>query len=380
MATFCGMAYTWDANKNKTSETITGVMNGYEFTSGGTTYDFEDRLRGYASYIDEPVVRKTAGTGGTLVYFHRNQQYSVTAITTSTGTIAERYAYTAYGQPTILDASGTVLPTSNFSLRYSFTGREWDATLGLYHFRARCMSPMTGRFLSRDPIGYADGFSLYSAMFAFQQMDPTGHVSVAKCGASDTVPYIDTVDMVNDEPVVDNKEVIGSITARGWVELGSGFSFPPKKCGDFVVQLDAHHTKKFNPLNAMEVQQQDSTTSTCSHSSSATEKSIHAEWRCPIACKNFKYESYTFASIFFLTQGKGPGRIYYTRPGQMIAIEATVDFTGNCCTFGCVVELKVCQLSGFGVPNNHTDPNPRIMPNLSAFAMGACQRWSAPKR
>jgi hypothetical protein len=28
----------------------------------------------YASYIDEPVVRKTAGAGGTLVYFHRNHQ------------------------------------------------------------------------------------------------------------------------------------------------------------------------------------------------------------------------------------------------------------------------------------------------------------------
>jgi hypothetical protein len=61
----------------------------------------------YASYIDEPVVRKTAGTGGTLVYFHRNHQYSVTAITTSAGAISERYAYTAYGQPTILNASGS---------------------------------------------------------------------------------------------------------------------------------------------------------------------------------------------------------------------------------------------------------------------------------
>ena len=108
----------------------------------------------YASYIDEPVVRKTAGTGGTLVYFHRNQQYTITAVTTSTGTIAERYAYTAYGQPTILDASGTVLQTSNFSLRYSFTGREWDATLGLHHFRSRWMSPSAGRFLERDPSGY----------------------------------------------------------------------------------------------------------------------------------------------------------------------------------------------------------------------------------
>ena len=83
-----------------------------------------------------------------------NQQYSVTAITTSTGAVAERYAYTAYGQPTILDASGTVLPTSNFSLRTSYTGREWDATLALHQFRARWMSPTAGRFLTRDPIGY----------------------------------------------------------------------------------------------------------------------------------------------------------------------------------------------------------------------------------
>ncbi len=106
----------------------------------------------YASYIDEPVVRKTAGTGGTLVYFHRNHQYSITALTTSTGAIAERYAYSAYGQPTILDPSGVALPTSNFSIRTSYTGHEWDATLALHHFRARWVSGLTGRFLSRDPI------------------------------------------------------------------------------------------------------------------------------------------------------------------------------------------------------------------------------------
>ncbi len=34
MATFGCMAYTWDANKNKnkTSESIMGVMSGYGFT------------------------------------------------------------------------------------------------------------------------------------------------------------------------------------------------------------------------------------------------------------------------------------------------------------------------------------------------------------
>jgi RHS repeat-associated protein len=128
----------------------------------------------YASYIDEPVVRKTAGTGGTLVYFHRNHQYSITAITTSAGAISERYAYTAYGQPTILNASGTVISATTLSNRYTYTGREWDATLGLYHFRERWMSPIAGRFLSRDPIGYFDRVGLYECGLRLNALDPRG--------------------------------------------------------------------------------------------------------------------------------------------------------------------------------------------------------------
>ena len=42
MATFCSMAYTWDANNNKTSESITGVISGYGFTAAGTTAGNED--------------------------------------------------------------------------------------------------------------------------------------------------------------------------------------------------------------------------------------------------------------------------------------------------------------------------------------------------
>ena len=247
---FGDLSYTWDSKKNKTSESITGVMSGYGVTAAGTTGGNEDLCFSsslpppdssllididangtadvnfqydalgrrvarsgtggsvvyvqmdqqtiadypvggaattptfryvYASYIDEPVVRKTAGTGGTLVYFHRNHQYSITALTTSAGSIAERYAYSAYGLPTILDASGTVLPTSNFSLRYSFTGREWDATLGLHHFRARWMSPSAGRFVTRDPIGYvgrSNGIYEYCGAFPLRALDPSGNLWV----------------------------------------------------------------------------------------------------------------------------------------------------------------------------------------------------------
>ncbi|XZE20551.1 RHS repeat domain-containing protein [Pirellulaceae bacterium SH449] len=131
----------------------------------------------YASYIDEPVVRKAAGTGGTIHYYHRNQQYSITAMTTSTGAVAERYAYTAYGQPTICNASGSVLTSSAVGNRYTYTGREWDETLGLHHFRARWMSPLAGRFLGRDPIGvYALHFNTFEFVRgnALRSLDPSG--------------------------------------------------------------------------------------------------------------------------------------------------------------------------------------------------------------
>jgi len=63
---------------------------------------------------------------------------------------------------------------------YFFTGRELDLfdfsdantpqhftddvyRLQLYHFRARTMDPVLGRFIQRDPIGYDDGMGLYDS-------------------------------------------------------------------------------------------------------------------------------------------------------------------------------------------------------------------------
>ncbi|MFO0012319.1 MAG: RHS repeat domain-containing protein [Planctomycetota bacterium] len=92
--------------------------------------------------------------------------------------MTERYAYTAYGQPTILNASATIIAASAISNRYTYTGREWDATLSLHHFRARWMSPIAGRFLGRDPILLLATPNLYP-LVAGQVLiatDPTGRV------------------------------------------------------------------------------------------------------------------------------------------------------------------------------------------------------------
>jgi RHS repeat-associated protein len=121
----------------------------------------------------------------TTTHNYSNQQYSITAVTTSAGAIAERYAYSAYGEPTILDGSGSTLSSSSINNRYTYTGREWDATVGLYHFRARWMSPKTGRFITRDPIGYAGSdFGLYEYVKSrsLVNYDPSGLIPITcKC-------------------------------------------------------------------------------------------------------------------------------------------------------------------------------------------------------
>ncbi|EMI28555.1 Rhs family protein [Rhodopirellula europaea SH398] len=153
------VTYQWDAlgrrvgRDDGTTVTVfvqSGQQTIADYTSGtaasSPTYDYV-----YASYIDEPVMR--AGTGGNR-YYHRNQQYSIIALTDGGGTITERYAYDAYGTPTITDAVGTTRTTSADNNRYTYTGREYDEALGLYHYRARMYDSVAGRFCSKDPIGF----------------------------------------------------------------------------------------------------------------------------------------------------------------------------------------------------------------------------------
>jgi RHS repeat-associated protein len=123
--------------------------------------------------------------------YDSNQQYSITAVSDGGGAIVERYAYSAYGQVTIADASGSLISSSAIANRYTFTGREWDEGLSQYHNRARMYDAVAGRFVSRDPIGYEDGVGLYVALGhnPLDHSDPSGLAKVSGTIAFDAARH-----------------------------------------------------------------------------------------------------------------------------------------------------------------------------------------------
>ncbi len=60
------------------------------------------------------------------------------------------------GDP-VMDANGK--PAASVGNRFLFQGREYSWVTGFYQFRARWYDPVTGRWLSNDPIGISGGMN-----------------------------------------------------------------------------------------------------------------------------------------------------------------------------------------------------------------------------
>ena len=149
------------------------VVEEYE-TVGAGTYTLA-RSYTYGTYVDDILAKVEAVNTPTVLYYHSDRQFNVRGLTDSSGNIKELYAYTPYGKQCVLNSSGTETGSSTFNNNYGFTGRYLDSETGLWYFRARYFSDELGRFISRDPLGYVDGVSLYVAYFVHRfSLDPRG--------------------------------------------------------------------------------------------------------------------------------------------------------------------------------------------------------------
>lgn len=96
--------------------------------------------------IDEPL---SLTRNGATWYYHADGLGSIVALSNNHGIVAEKYGYDAFGNR----KPGIHL----IDQPYTYTAREWDREAGLYYYRARYYDPMAGRFISKDPIGFAGG-------------------------------------------------------------------------------------------------------------------------------------------------------------------------------------------------------------------------------
>ncbi len=141
-------------------------------------------------YVDDLVLRdRDTTSNGTLderLYSLSDMRYSVMAMANASGTVVERFAYDAYGSTSVMDSLFVSRSSSNYDWEFRYTGSREDLETGLYYFRARYYSAHLGRFISRDPLGFVDGMSLYRAYFVPGGVDPFGLFTQED--GSDTIP------------------------------------------------------------------------------------------------------------------------------------------------------------------------------------------------
>ena len=133
----------------------------------------------WGDYVDQLISYSVAKPrkASTRYYVNANHMYSVAAVTSASGEVIERWSYNSYGVETVKSSIGDTIAKSAVNADRAFTGYLVDGETGLYYARSRMFSSDLGRFISRDGMGYVDGYDSYAAYMVPNQVDPSGNYS-----------------------------------------------------------------------------------------------------------------------------------------------------------------------------------------------------------
>jgi len=158
--------FLYDAEGNRVVREVGGVRTvavdeGYEVRGGVARKVY--RLGGETVAVRE----------GSTVYAAVGDHLGSVTVLAQSGSVAGATRYLPYG---VIRWETGLFPTDR-----RFTGQRWEASLGLYDYRARFYDPALGRFLQPDPIvpepGNPQALNRYAYVYnnPLRYTDPSGH-------------------------------------------------------------------------------------------------------------------------------------------------------------------------------------------------------------
>jgi RHS repeat-associated protein len=161
-------SYRYDALGRRIGTVSGGVTNWHVYDGPHVAADLDATGGLVRSYVYGPgvdnLLAMTVHTGATVKTYYAltDRLGTVHALADTTGAVVESYKFDAWGRVLgVYNGNGVPLAESAVGNRLLWQGREYSWKTGLYYFRARWYAPVTGRWLSNDPIGISGGLNQY---------------------------------------------------------------------------------------------------------------------------------------------------------------------------------------------------------------------------
>jgi RHS repeat-associated protein len=181
-----------------------------EYSEGLTTAVARSQAKTY-SYIHGHQIMGFTDENNNAFFFLTDALGSVRDIVDSTGTVVQQYEFDERGNHVISPMSGGPASPKTFVGGLSVNDDTTDG--GLYLMGARHYDPSLGRFLNRDPIGFAGGLNLFS----YGGNNPTTYV--------DHTGLQETTGISFDQFMQEARQGVGEFTdymVSWWANFGPG--------------------------------------------------------------------------------------------------------------------------------------------------------------
>lgn len=136
--------YAYNGDGLRLNATTTKTTEHYVWdNTSPAPHPLEDATNKYVYSPDGTPLEQITNTGEAVTYLHHDQLGNTRLLTNTSGETTGTYSYTPYGSPTHTGSATTPL---------QYTGQYTDPETGFVYLRARYYDPVTGQYITRDPL------------------------------------------------------------------------------------------------------------------------------------------------------------------------------------------------------------------------------------